>query len=85
MELYLDVGFKAAGRLVTRRKRNVLSGEDSNGEMEGFAGNGADNFFVVAVGSIAWIRLAICNMSRQDDSYLVASGHILLCPQTGPR
>lgn len=53
VELYLDIGLETTGRLITRRKRNVLSGEDSNGEMEGFARNGVDNFFVVAVRSIA--------------------------------
>ena len=63
VELYLDIGLKATGRFVTRRKRNVLSGENSDGEMEGFARNDVDSFFVVAIGSIAWIRLAICNMS----------------------
>ena len=53
VELYLDIRLETAGRFVAGGKRNVLSGEDSDGEMKGLAGNGGDNFFVVAVGSIA--------------------------------
>jgi hypothetical protein len=53
MKLNFDVWFKATGRLVAGRKRNVLCGDDGDCEMEGFAGDGVGDFFVVAVESIA--------------------------------
>lgn len=71
VKLDFNVRLKTAGGLVTGRKRNVLCSDDGDCEMESLAGDGVGNYFVIAVGSVAWNKLEYGTFAQKTDAYLV--------------